>query len=109
VLVWGAAVFVSDPTGDMRAVFRDVVDDPYLGFHGYRDYLVAAYGESNARAMTQSFAQALDAIVAAGGDVSRSKASQITRAVLLIVGQHDFSVSGRCRRTGEPSGKGRGD
>jgi valacyclovir hydrolase len=93
VLVWGAAGFVSDPAGEIRAAFRDVVDHPIPSFHEYRDYLVATYGESNARAMTQSLAKALDAIVAAGGDISRSKASEITCAVLLIVGQHDFIVS----------------
>jgi pimeloyl-ACP methyl ester carboxylesterase len=43
--------------------------------------------------MTQSLARALDAIVAAGGDISRSKASEITCPVLIIAGEHDFLVS----------------
>jgi valacyclovir hydrolase len=32
VLVWGAAGFISDPSGDIRGAFRDVVDRPHPGF-----------------------------------------------------------------------------
>jgi valacyclovir hydrolase len=49
-----------------------------------------AYGESNARVMTQSFGKALRAIMAAGGDISRSRAAAISCPALLITGEHDF-------------------
>jgi valacyclovir hydrolase len=89
LLIWGATGFISDPDGHIRGAFRDVIDHPVPARQGYRDYLVATYGEDNARAMTQSFAGALDAIIAAGGDISRSRAHAIKCPVMLIVGERD--------------------
>ena len=45
--------------------------------------------EENARAMTQSFAQVIRAVIDDGGDISRNKADQIRCPVLLITGEHD--------------------
>jgi valacyclovir hydrolase len=90
VLTWGAAGFISDPDGQTRAAFRGAVDHPTPAMRGYHDYLVATYGEDNARAMTQSLAGALDAIIAAGGDISRSKAHAVRCSVMLIIGEHDL-------------------
>ena len=56
---------------------------------GYRSYLIDFYGEANARAIVRSFADGIDGMVAAGGDISRSKAHQITCPVLLMAGQDD--------------------
>jgi valacyclovir hydrolase len=93
VLTWGAAGVVSDPSGQLREAMLNVVDRPIPPMEQYREHLVATYGEANARAMTQSFATALGAIIEAGGDISRSKVGAITCPVLLIAGEHDLFVS----------------
>jgi len=93
VLTWGAAGFVSDPTGQLRDGFQNVVDHPTPPWKQYSGYLVATYGEANARATTQSFVKAISAIIAAGGDISRSKVGAITCPVLLIAGEDDVFVS----------------
>lgn len=93
VLTWGAAGAINDPGGHIAAFFRQVVDDPQPDAHDYRDYLVANYGESIARATTQSFANVMDAMVAAGGDIVLKRAGQITCPVMLMVGQRDFIAS----------------
>jgi valacyclovir hydrolase len=93
-LAWGASGFVSDPDGRIREAFRGVIDHAAPpAMQGYRDYLIATYGEDDARAMTQNFAGAIDAIVAAGGDISRSRANAIRCPVMLIVGERDFYLS----------------
>ena len=93
VFTWGAAGFVSDPSGHLREGFQNVVDHPTPPWKQYSEYLVATYGEANARAMTQSFVKAISAIIEAGGDISRSKVGAITCPVLLIAGEHDVFVS----------------
>jgi pimeloyl-ACP methyl ester carboxylesterase len=91
VVTWGAAGTISDPGGQMRAVMYNVVDQPIPPLQGLRDYLVAAYGEANARAMTQSMVAAKTAIIEqAGGDVSLSRAGDIACSVLLVAGEHDM-------------------
>ncbi len=92
VLTWGASGTISDPEGQLREVMNNVVDHPIPPLQGYRDYLVATYGEANARAMTQSEVTALSAIIAAGGDLSAAHAGDIACPVLLIVGEHDMFV-----------------
>jgi len=71
-------------------MFSNVVDNPIEQMQGFSNYLKAAYGEANARAMTQNFVVAARAIIDSGGDISLSKAGDITCPVLLIVGEHDF-------------------
>lgn len=93
VFAWGAAGFVSDPSGQLREGFQNVVDHPTPPWKQYSEYLVATYGAANARAMTQSFVKAISAIIEAGGDISRSKVGAITCPVLLITGEHDMFVS----------------
>ena len=90
LLTWGSAGQVSDPTGQLREALYNIVDQPIPPLQDFHDYLVAFYGESNARAMTQSLSRALDAIIEArGGDLSLSKADRITCPALLIAGEHD--------------------
>ncbi len=68
----------------------NVVDRPIPPLQQFRDYLVATYGEANARAMTQSVVGALSDIIKEGGELSLSKAGNITCPVLLIAGEHDM-------------------
>ena len=89
VLVWGAAGVISDPLVSVLDALSNVVDHPSPPFEDLGPYLVAAYGEQNARAMMQNVTTAWKAIVAAGGDISRSMAGDIACPVLLIVGEHD--------------------
>jgi valacyclovir hydrolase len=93
VLAWGACGTISDPDGQLREIMNTVVDHPIPPMQGYRDYLVATYGEVNARAATQNHVKAIDAIIAAGGDLSAEKAGDIACPVLLIAGEHDMFVS----------------
>lgn len=90
VLTWGAAGTLKDPGGQLREAMYNIVDRPIPPLQGYRDYLVATYGEANARAMTRSHVDAVSAIIAKGGDVSLAKAGDITCPVLLIAGEHDM-------------------
>ena len=93
VVTWGSAGAISDPEGQLRAALYGVVDDPIPPLRGFRDYLLATYGEGNARAMTQSLVGAQTAIIERGGDISVSRAARITCPVLLIAGEHDFLAS----------------
>ena len=93
VVTWGAAGTVNDPDGRLQDMMYNIVDNPISPLQPFRDYLIATYGEANARAMTRSFVDAIRAIIEAGGDISQSKASNITCPVLLIVGEHDFFAS----------------
>jgi hypothetical protein len=52
-------------------------------------YLAEAYGADQARIMVRSWAGALSAVIDAGGDVSRSRATHITGPALLITGTYD--------------------
>ena len=90
VVTWGAAGVLNDPDGRLGEAMYNVVDHPIPPLQQFRDFLIATYGEANARAMTQSLVGALRAIIKDGGDLSLSKASTITCPVLLIVGEHDF-------------------
>ncbi len=91
VVTWGAAGVLNDPSGQLREAMYNVVDHPIPPLQQFRDYLIATYGEANARAMTQSEVAALSAIIEeSGGDVSLSKAGNITCPVLLIAGEHDI-------------------
>jgi valacyclovir hydrolase len=90
VVTWGAVGVLNDPSGQLREAMYNVVDHPIPPLQGFRDYLVSTYGETNARAMTQSVVGALSDIIKAGGELSRSKADNITCPVLLISGEHDI-------------------
>jgi valacyclovir hydrolase len=90
VVTWGAAGVLNDPDGHLGEAMYNVVDHPIPPLQQFRDYLIATYGEANARAMTQSLVGALRDIIKDGGDLSLAKAGTITSPVLLIVGEHDF-------------------
>ncbi len=91
VVTWGAAGVLNDPSGQLRQAMYNVVDHPIPPLQQFRDYLVSTYGEANARAMTQSTVDALsDIIEKSGGDLSLSKAANITCPVLIIAGEHDI-------------------
>ena len=90
VVTWGAAGVLNDPDGRLGEAMYNVVDHPIPPLQQFRDFLIATYGEANARAMTQSLVGALRAIIKDGGDLSFAKAGTITCPVLLIVGEHDL-------------------
>ncbi len=90
VLTWGSAGKLNDPDGHLREALYNVVDNPIPPLRPFSEYLTVTYGEANARAMTQSAANAMRDIIVAGGDISLSKANTITCPVLLIAGEHDF-------------------
>ena len=90
VVTWGAAGVLSDPDARLREAMYNIVDNPIPPLQGFKEYLVATYGETNARAMSQSVVGALSTIIEHGGDLSLSKASDITCPVLLIAGEHDI-------------------
>ena len=93
VVTWGVAGVLEDPSGEQREAMYNVVDHPIPPLQEFRDFLVATYGEANARAMTQSIVGAIsDIIEKHGGELSRSRADTITCPVLLIVGEQDFFV-----------------
>jgi valacyclovir hydrolase len=89
VVTWGAAGTLGDNPA-MADAMATLVDDPIPPMRDYAAYLKAAYGEANARVMTRSAATAFRAIIAAGGDISRSRAACISCPALLITGEHDF-------------------
>jgi pimeloyl-ACP methyl ester carboxylesterase len=81
--------FIDDPGGKAATFFRTLFDLPSPETQDWRDILVARYGADLARGITRNFADGLDAFVAAGGDISRSRAHQIKCPVCLITGQQD--------------------
>ena len=74
VVTWGSGGKLSDPGGHLREAMRNIVDNPIPPLQAFSQYLVATYGEANARAMTQSEASALsDIIESKDGDLSMSE------------------------------------
>jgi valacyclovir hydrolase len=92
LFTWGAAGFVSDPGGRIARLFRTLFDEPALETAGWRKGLTALYGKDLARAITRNFADGLDAIVSAGGDISRSLAHAIRCPTCLVAGEGDVFV-----------------
>ena len=92
VATWGSAgTLGTNPA--MADPMATLIDDPIPPMRGFAAYMTAAYGEANARIMTQSAARAFRAIMEAGGDISRSHAASIICPALLITGEHDFLAS----------------
>jgi pimeloyl-ACP methyl ester carboxylesterase len=87
VLTWGAAgqVMASPKMLHGLAHLLDPIDE----LKSLAAYLAEHYGVHEARIMASSWAQALTAIIDAGGDISRSKAARISCPALLITGSHD--------------------
>ena len=91
LITWGAIGVLSDPTGQLRQGMYNLVDHPIPPLQGFRDYLVGAYGEANARAMSQSMVSALGVIIdTRGGNLSLAQAGTITCPVLLMTGDQDM-------------------
>jgi valacyclovir hydrolase len=88
VLTWGAAGQIVASSQMLRGLAR-LIDDPIDPLRSLAAYLAEAYGADQARIMARSWAQALSAVIGAGGDVSRSRATHITCPALLITGTYD--------------------
>lgn len=89
VLTWGSSGFARDPDGRIAAIFRNLFDDPVAETAEWRARLVERHGANLARIITRNFADGIDALVAAGGDICRSRAHLIACPVCLIAGQDD--------------------
>jgi pimeloyl-ACP methyl ester carboxylesterase len=102
LVTWGAAGRINDPEGHLRQAMDTVIESPIPPMQEFSEYLVATYGRENALATTRSFAAALDEIVAAGGDISFSRAGGISCPALLIAGEHDpFAPAALLRELGD--------
>jgi valacyclovir hydrolase len=89
LVTWGAAGSLGN-NPMMVDLFEKIVDEPIPPMREFSDYMKSAYGEANAREMTRSAAAAFRTIMAAGGDISRSRAASIACPALLITGDQDF-------------------
>ncbi|MGI5491216.1 alpha/beta fold hydrolase [Microtetraspora malaysiensis] len=88
VLTWGAAgQIVASP--EMLRGLAHLLDDPIDELKTLAAYLAESYGVDEARIMANSWAQALSAVIDAGGDISRSRAAGISCPALLITGTYD--------------------
>jgi valacyclovir hydrolase len=88
VLTWGAAGRIMASPRLLRGLAR-LLDDPIDELKPLAAYLAEHYGADEARIMANSWAEALTAVIGAGGDISRSRADRITCPALLIAGTHD--------------------
>lgn len=88
VVTWGAAGQVAAAPNLLRGLAH-LLDDPIDELKSLAAYLAEKYGVDEARIMARSWAEALTAVIAAGGDISWSKAADIRCPALLITGTHD--------------------
>ena len=82
VVTWGAKGSFAESGLPILEAFEDVVDNPIEAFREFSAYLKATYGEGNAHMMTQSLANAGRAILREGGDIGRSRATDIACPML---------------------------
>jgi valacyclovir hydrolase len=107
VLTWGAAARVVAAPDLLRGLAH-LLDDPIDELKTLAAYLAERYGVDEARIMASSWAQALSAVIDAGGDISRSRAAEIGCPALLITGTHDpFCPPGVVREMAEAIPRGR--
>lgn len=88
VFTWGAAGQIMASPQMLRGLAH-MIDNPVDPLMSLAAYLAEAYGADQARIMARSWAEALSAVIDAGGDVSRSRATHITCPALLITGTYD--------------------
>jgi valacyclovir hydrolase len=89
ILTWGSAGRLAPPPG-MLDTFRRVVEEPIPPLQQVSAHLKGTYGLDNARIMVRTQADALEAIVDAGGDLARALAGDIACPALLVTGEHDI-------------------
>jgi valacyclovir hydrolase len=89
LVTWGSAGSLGNNL-QMADAMATLIDAPIPPMAEFAEYMKAVYGENNARVMTQTAGATFRAIIEAGGDISRSRASEITASALLITGEHDF-------------------
>ncbi len=89
IVTWGAGGRLPDAP-ELTDAMYNLIDSPIPPMQEFSQYMKSTYGEANSRVMTQSFAKSLRAIMGAGGDISRSRAGNISCPALLITGEHDM-------------------
>jgi valacyclovir hydrolase len=89
VVSWGAAGSLGTDT-TLADMFYTLISDPIPELRDYSEYMKAAYGEENARIMSESAGTTFRTIIERGGDISRSRAADITCPALLITGENDI-------------------
>lgn len=88
VVAWGViGVFGPEIVGVARSYLP--VSDWEQTQPAWREQIVARHGAESLAPMVEGWAAAIEAIVAAGGDVSLGQAHEIECPVLLINGEHD--------------------
>jgi pimeloyl-ACP methyl ester carboxylesterase len=88
IVTWGAAGRV-EAAPRMLHGLAHLLDEPIDELKPLAAYLAEKYGVEEARIMARSWAEALSAVIDAGGDISRSKAAGIRCPALLITGTND--------------------
>lgn len=89
LVTWGSAGSLGNNV-EMADAMYTLIDNPIPPMAAFSARMKDAYGEENARVMTQSFGKTLRSVIEAGGDISRSLAPRIACPALLITGENDF-------------------
>ena len=85
-----------EATEDQLAAVARAVDDPAEELRPLAAYLAQAYGPTEARTMTATWAEAMRTIIGDGGDISRSLAHSIACPALLISGTLGYLLNRSC-------------
>ncbi len=97
VVAWGVAGALDTEIATLAADYADLATWETKRAD-WRAQIIARHGASSFEPMVTGWARAIQAMLAAGGDVSVSRAQQIRCPVLLINGEHDFGNPERLAR-----------
>jgi pimeloyl-ACP methyl ester carboxylesterase len=89
LLAWGVAGTLDAAALPEIAAIGRLVDAPLPAWRGWRAALCRTYGREGAHLLTSRWAATLQAIIAAGGDISLGRVGEIRCPTLLINGAAD--------------------
>ena len=89
MLAWGVAGALDAGALPEIAAIGRLVDAPPAVWRAWRAALCRTYGRTGAHLLTTRWAATLQAIIAAGGDISLARAGEIGCPTLLINGAED--------------------